>query len=46
MLYIKLAEHRLLQLWHMVQKSIPKVDKICGPGNIYVALAKRQYLVM
>ena len=22
-------------------KSIPKVDKICGPGNIYVALAKK-----
>lgn len=22
-------------------KSIPAVDKICGPGNIYVALAKR-----
>lgn len=22
-------------------ESIPKVDKICGPGNIYVALAKR-----
>ncbi|HJX03823.1 MAG TPA: histidinol dehydrogenase [Dehalococcoidia bacterium] len=23
-------------------KSIPKVDKICGPGNIFVATAKRQ----
>jgi len=22
-------------------KSIPKVDKICGPGNIYVTLAKK-----
>ncbi len=22
-------------------ESVPKVDKICGPGNIYVALAKR-----
>ena len=22
-------------------QSIPKVDKICGPGNIYVALAKK-----
>ena len=22
-------------------QTIPKVDKICGPGNIYVALAKR-----
>lgn len=22
-------------------ETIPKVDKICGPGNIYVALAKR-----
>jgi histidinol dehydrogenase len=22
--------------------SIPKVDKICGPGNIYVALAKKR----
>ena len=24
-----------------VTESIPKVDKICGPGNIYVALAKK-----
>ncbi len=23
-------------------ESVPKVDKICGPGNIYVATAKRQ----
>ncbi|MFL2136503.1 histidinol dehydrogenase [Ruoffia sp. FAM 24228] len=23
-------------------ESIPKVDKICGPGNAYVAMAKRQ----
>jgi len=23
-------------------ESIPKVDKICGPGNIYVTLAKKQ----
>ena len=22
-------------------ESVPKVDKICGPGNIYVALAKK-----
>lgn len=22
-------------------KSVPKVDKICGPGNVFVALAKR-----
>ena len=27
-------------------ESIPKVDKIVGPGNIYVALAKKQYTVM
>ena len=27
-------------------ESIPKVDKIVGPGNIYVALAKKQCLVM
>ncbi len=27
-------------------ESIPKVDKIVGPGNIYVALAKRQCSVM
>lgn len=27
-------------------ESIPKVDKIVGPGNIYVALAKRQCLAM
>ena len=25
----------------LVAESIPKVDKICGPGNIYVALAKK-----
>jgi histidinol dehydrogenase len=25
-------------------ESIPKVDKIVGPGNIYVATAKRQFL--
>lgn len=23
-------------------ESIPKVDKICGPGNVYVTLAKKQ----
>ena len=23
-------------------ESIPKVDKIVGPGNLYVALAKRE----
>ena len=22
-------------------KTVPKVDKICGPGNIFVALAKK-----
>lgn len=27
-------------------ESIPKVDKIVGPGNIYVALAKKQCTVM
>ncbi len=27
-------------------ESIPKVDKIVGPGNIYVALAKKPYSVM
>ena len=27
-------------------ESIPKVDKIVGPGNIYVALAKKQFTVM
>lgn len=27
-------------------ESIPKVDKITGPGNIYVAMAKRRSLVM
>lgn len=27
-------------------ESVPKVDKIVGPGNIYVALAKKQCLVM
>ena len=23
-------------------ESVPKVDKICGPGNIFVTLAKKQ----
>ena len=27
--------------WPTARKSIAPVDKICGPGNIYVALAKR-----
>lgn len=27
-------------------QSIPKVDKITGPGNIFVALAKKPALVM
>ncbi len=27
-------------------ESIAKVDKIVGPGNIYVAWLKKQYLVM
>ena len=27
-------------------ESIPKVDKIVGPGNIYVALARKQFTVM
>lgn len=27
-------------------ESVPKVDKIVGPGNIFVALAKRRCLVM
>lgn len=27
-------------------ESIPKVDKIVGPGNIYVALAKKRYMEM
>ena len=26
-------------------EQIPKVDKIVGPGNIYVATAKYRYLV-
>ena len=26
-------------------ESVPKVDKIVGPGNIYVALAKRPFTV-
>ena len=32
----------MLRLLRMVLKQIPKVDKIVGPGNIYVATAKRQ----
>ncbi len=27
-------------------ESIPKVDKIVGPGNIFVALAKKPFMVM
>ena len=30
-----------MQHLHMEQRAIPKVDKIVGPGNIYVALAKK-----
>ena len=26
--------------------SIPRVDKIVGPGNMFVALAKKQYSAM
>ena len=37
----RLAEHRQSQRLHMGTESIPKVDKIVGPGNIYVALAKK-----
>lgn len=25
-------------------ETIPKVDKITGPGNIFVTLAKKQYM--
>lgn len=28
-------------LWHMEPKASKKVDKIVGPGNIFVALAKK-----
>ena len=38
---IKSAVHRRSQRWHFGTESIPKVDKIVGPGNIYVALAKK-----
>ena len=38
---IKWAVHRRSQRWHLEQRVIPKVDKIVGPGNIYVALAKK-----
>ena len=41
MRFTKLAVHRRLQHWLLVQTSVPKVDKIVGPGNIYVALAKK-----
>ena len=27
--------------WHFGTESVPKVDKIVGPGNIFVALAKK-----
>ena len=40
MRYIRWAEHRLLQQWLMGQ-ILSKVDKIAGPGNIYVTLAKK-----
>ena len=38
---IKWAAPRRLQLLAFGTESIPKVDKIVGPGNIYVALAKK-----
>ena len=30
-----------MPLWLTERKAYPKVDKIVGPGNIYVALAKK-----
>ncbi len=36
----KSVVHRQSELLHTEQKY-PKVDKIVGPGNIYVALAKK-----
>ncbi len=30
-----------LQQWHYGTETIPKVDKIFGPGNQYVTIAKQ-----
>ena len=35
------AAHTPLGRWHMEPRSIPRVDKIVGPGNLYVTAAKR-----
>lgn len=42
MKFIKSAARKLLQHWRLGTESVAKVDKIVGPGNIYVALAKRE----
>ena len=41
MRFIKSVVHRQSQPIAFGTESIPKVDKIVGPGNIYVALAKK-----
>ena len=38
---IKSVEHRQFAAMAFGTESVPKVDKIVGPGNIYVALAKK-----
>merc|ERR1711991_1103351 len=40
--FIQLEDHQLLLQFLMEQKKIKKVDKIVGPGNAYVAAAKKE----
>lgn len=46
MLYIKLAEHRLLQLWHMVQNQFLRLIRYVDLVTYMLPLLKRPYLVM
>ena len=41
MKFIRWAEPRRSEHWLTELRVIPKVDKIVGPGNIFVALAKK-----
>ena len=40
--FLELEERRLLPLLTYGTKTIDKVDKIVGPGNIFVATAKKE----
>ena len=39
--YSASAARRLSRRWHNGTESVPRVEIICGPGNIFVTLAKK-----